>query len=114
MKTAFRTRYGLSEWLVTPFGLANNPSTFQRYINEVLQEHLSTFCSAFVDDVLIYSSGSRKDHRKKVREVILKPQEAGLQLDINKCEFEVTRTKYLGYILKAGGLRWTPRRFGLS
>ena len=31
--TAFRTRYGLFEWLVTPFGLTGAPATFQRYIN---------------------------------------------------------------------------------
>ena len=34
--TAFRMRYGLFEWLVTPFGLANAPSTFQKYINWAL------------------------------------------------------------------------------
>jgi hypothetical protein len=32
-KTAFRTRYGLYELLVTPFGLTGIPATFQRYIN---------------------------------------------------------------------------------
>ena len=32
-KTAFRTQYGLYEWLITPFGLTGAPATFQRYIN---------------------------------------------------------------------------------
>ncbi len=53
--TAFRTRYGLFEWMVTPFGLANVPSTFQKYINWALRDYLDEFCSAYVDDVLIYT-----------------------------------------------------------
>jgi hypothetical protein len=29
-------------------------------------------------------------------------KEVGLQLDIDKCEFEVKSTKYLGFIIEAG------------
>ncbi len=110
-KTAFRTRYGLFEWLVTPFGLTGAPATFQRYINRTLQEYLDEFCSAYIDDVLIYSSGSLSDHRKKVRKVLQRLQEAGLQIDIDKCDFEVKSVKYLGFIVEAGkGIRVDPEK----
>jgi hypothetical protein len=101
-KTAFRTHYGLFEYLVTPFGLTGAPATFQRYINSTLQEYLDEFVSAYIDDILIYSDGSLSDHRKKVRKVMKRLQEAGLQIDIDKCEFETKRTKYLGFIIEAG------------
>jgi len=65
-KTAFRTRYGLFEWLVCPFGLTNAPATFQRYINSTLREFID-FVTAYINDILIYLSGLRRDHDKKVR-----------------------------------------------
>lgn len=43
--------------------------------------------------------------------VLKKLQTAGLQLDIDKYEFEVQSTKYLGFIIEAGkGIRIDPEK----
>ena len=66
-----------------------------------MREHLDEFCSAYLDDVLIYTDGSLHQHREQVRKVLSKLQGAGLYVDIKKCEFEVKSTKYLGFIIDA-------------
>ena len=110
-KTAFRTRYGLYEWNVTPFGLTGAPATFQRFINQTLREYLDDFVSAYVDDIIIYSHGSLADHRRKVGKVLQKLQDAGLQCDIGKSEFEQKTVKYLGFIIHAGeGIHVDPQK----
>ncbi|KAI0992534.1 hypothetical protein K3495_g15651, partial [Podosphaera aphanis] len=93
--TAFRCRLGLFEWLVTPFGLINAPATFQRYINEHLREHLDLNATAYMDDVLVYTSDDEDDHWRIVREVLEKLAGAGLYLDIEKCNFMQKEVKYL-------------------
>ena len=102
-KTAFRTRFGSFEWLVCPFGLSGAPATFQRYINSLLRAHLDDFASAYMDDVIIYSNGSREDHFRKVKTVLQKLWDGGLFLDPGKSEFAKKKIKYLGFIVYADG-----------
>ncbi len=108
-KTAFLTRYGLFEYLVMPFGLCNAPSTFQAFINEVLREHLDVFCSAYLDDILIYSN-NKTEHIEHIKKVLQKLKDAGMYLDINKCQFHVQEVKYLGIMITTEGLKMDPQK----
>ncbi|KAI0996011.1 hypothetical protein K3495_g12171, partial [Podosphaera aphanis] len=110
-KTAFRTRFGSFEWLVTPFGLAGAPSAFQRWINKELGDLLGVTCSAYVDDVVIFSNGDLDDHWNKVRDVIERLFKAGLKLDPNKCEFARKEIKYLGFLISVEeGIKVDPEK----
>ena len=104
--TAFQTYLGSYEWLVTPFGLSGAPAAFQRFINKVLQRWLGRNASAYLDDVVIYSSESREEHRTLVLSILSALTDAGLYLDWKKSEFEADSIKYLGFIIDVGkGIR---------
>ena len=65
-KTAFRTRYGQSEYKVMPFGLVNAPATFQAMLNTLLREFQDHGVVVYLDDILIYSK-SLEDHRALIK-----------------------------------------------
>ena len=111
-KTAFRTRYGLYKYLVMPFGLANGPSSFQNYINNVLHGMLDVFCTAYIDNILIYSNTKKEhgEHGEHVRKILGALRGAGLQADIDKCEFHVTEVNYLGLMITSNGIRMDPHK----
>ena len=107
--TTFASRFGAYKWKVMPFGLTGGPASWQRFINDLLWEYLNEFCTAYLDDILIYST-SMKDHKQHVRKVLTKLREAGIQADVDKCEFHVTETKYLGLIISTDGIKMDPSK----
>jgi hypothetical protein len=64
-KTTFWTPWGLYEYLVMPFGLANAPACFQRFIQHVLREMLNISCFVYINDILIFSK-TRSEHQEHV------------------------------------------------
>ena len=107
--TTFVTSLGSYKYRVLPFGLTNGPATYQHYMNDVLFDYLNDFCQAYLDDILIYSK-SKEEHVAHVRKVLQKLREAGLQVDILKCEFHVQETRFLGLLVSIHGLRVDPNK----
>ena len=110
----FHTHSGLYKYLVMLFGLANTPSMFQNYINNVLgSDILDVFGTAYVDDILVYSQ-TLKEHQKHVKLVLSQLQDASLQVDISKCDFEVHQVKYLGFIIQSATEDSQPRSVSID
>jgi len=110
--TAFRTRFELFEYLVMLFGLCNEPASFQNYINDTLREYLDEFCTAYLDDILIYSD-NEVEHEIHVNRVLQKLAQAGLQVDIIKCAFHVTEVSYLGLIITTKGVKMNSAKVNI-
>ena len=60
-------------------------------------------CMAYLDDVLIYST-REENHADHVLQVLRCLHRRGLRVDIDKCEFNTTKVKYLGMIVTTNGI----------
>ena len=104
-KIAFQTRYEHYKYTVMPFGLMNAPATFQALINTTLCKYLDIFVTAYLDDILIYTEGTLKEHIQEVKKVFKALQEADIRLRPDKCKFHVKRVKFLGSIITTNGIQ---------
>ncbi|QRW11207.1 Retrotransposable element Tf2 protein [Ceratobasidium sp. AG-Ba] len=102
-KTAFRTAYGIYEYLVMPFGLKNAPAVLQRMMNDIFRHLLGVTVVVYMDDILIFSE-KEEDHAEHVKEVLKILRENNLYAKLSKCEFFVKKVIFLGLVITPEGI----------
>ncbi|KAF8693024.1 hypothetical protein RHS03_08515, partial [Rhizoctonia solani] len=108
-KTAFRTKYGLFEYLVMPFGLTNAPAAFQHFMNNLFRDLIDVTVVIYLDDILIFSENP-EEHPSHVREVLSRLMKNQLFCKLSKCHFHVTTVDYLGIVISPAGFSMDQKK----
>jgi len=85
------------------FRLINALATFQKRINNILEEHLDEFIIVYLNNIIIYLI-TKEEYREYVKWVLRRLQEEQILVVIKKCEFFTRKTDFVGFIIKLGQL----------
>jgi len=72
-------------------------------MNDVLFDYLDDFYTTYLDDIIIYSD-NELEYTEHIRKVLQRLLKVGLYVDIQKSEFKVKKTKFLGFIIRTEGI----------
>jgi len=100
----FVTFFDVYKYKVMLFELINESTFFQHYINDVLFDCLHKFCQIYLNNILIYSKILKK-HKTHMKKMLDKLREVDLQIDIDKCEFEIQKISFLELLIFINDLR---------
>ena len=103
-KTSFVTSQGLLCYKVMPFGLKNTGATYQRLMNKMFAHQLGRNVQVYVDDTLVKSRWE-DDHLDDLNETFDTLYSYNMKLNPNKCTFEITAEKFLGFMVSQRGIK---------
>jgi hypothetical protein len=108
--TAFICNEGIFEYLFMPFGLTNSSFTFQRLMDEVLDELKNNCAEPYIDDVCAHTNGSAMKHVENLEIIMVRLVEAGLRPNFEKCRFLYSEMDFFGHLVSKNGIKVNPNR----
>ena len=108
-KTAFKTKYGLYQWLVMLFDLTNAPSTFMWLMNHVFRAFIGKFVIVYFEDIFVYSENLDEDV-KHLHVVLNVLREHQLYANLKKCMFCMEFVVFLQFVIGAQGISVDKRK----
>jgi hypothetical protein len=96
--TSFKSKEGLFEWSVMPFGLKNSSETFMRMMEDIFPPFTNYFVVVYLYDILIFSK-NWVEHLQHIYQVLHTLQKPKLYANLEKFSFDMNRVQYLGYIV---------------
>ena len=103
-KTAFQTIYGMYEYKVMLCGLADAPSVFKRYVNNVIKEHIDKGVVIYIDDIRIYAT-SVQELIQLTTQVLTKLEDNSLLVNAKKCVFHQYEVEFVGFTIGHNGIK---------
>ena len=85
------------------FGLTNALVAFMDLMHRVFQPYLDRFIVVFVDNISIYSK-FEEDHEGHLKIVLQTLREHQLYAKFSKCEFWLTKVRFLGHVVSGSGV----------
>ena len=99
------TPFGLYQYKRLPISVKDSPDFFQFLIHPLFVDYDD------VDNIDIFSLGSYNEHIDKLHQLLLTPPERnGFTVNSLKCEWTVTTTEYLGFLLIPEGIKYLPHK----
>ena len=101
----------LGFWQFTrmPFGLTNAGATFQRTMEYILRDLLSSICLVYIDDIIVHSI-TEQDHLKNLETVFKRLNQYNMRLKPSKCVFLKQELRFLGHTITDRGICKDPSK----
>ena len=99
---SFHAGSRLMTWNRMPFGHKNSVAAWQRVVDDALRG--IDFAAAFADDIVIWSPDNEQEHIRRVRVVLDRLRQKGVQLSPKKCKLGMRRIEFLGHVVSSEGV----------